>query len=425
LLLTGDLEAIGQEEFLSQPPIAIDAFLAPHHGGRTANTLQLYDWAKPQVVLVSQRAPASGNRDALAALAERNLPVLRTWQRGALRLRWTPTGIKVHGFLDTAGHAVSRAPAFGSLRVLAQFSPYVSRLVIVVLGIVIGGVACVVLLIIEFGAWAMIRPGRRPAQGAGELSDWDVLEARAGDGTQLIASWRGAENSGGRTAILLHGFAEEHTSLLDRAEALHRHGWNLIVPDARGRGRSGGEWTTFGAREAHDLQDWIAALIDRVGPELTVVAWGRSMGAAVALRAAADDPRIFALVLEAPYPDLRMTVAARLRQLRVPQIFAGVILRRAGRLAGVSLIQPRPVELAPQVRVPVMIVHGSEDPIVPTHAVRRLADAFPSPPIVVEVPQARHTDVIDVGGAPVIEQIARFLDDAARTTLDRYKSTPT
>ena len=42
------------------------------------------------------------------------------------------------------------------------------------------------------------------------------------------------------------------------------------------------------------------------------------MGAAISTRAAADDPRIAALVLESPYVDLEATLAIVLRRKQVP-----------------------------------------------------------------------------------------------------------
>ncbi len=98
-VLTGDLEGDGLNT-LSQRPAALpplDVFLAPHHGGRTANPRWLYDWAEPRLVVASQRSPAPGATDALAGLP---MSVLRTWQRGAIHLRWTPAGVTVHGFRD-------------------------------------------------------------------------------------------------------------------------------------------------------------------------------------------------------------------------------------------------------------------------------------------------------------------------------------
>jgi competence protein ComEC len=99
VLLTGDLENEGLDA-LSRcrlPPLAV--LLSPHHGGRTANPTWLYEWAEPRLVVVSQRQPASGSNDALAPLDAQHI-LLRTWQRGAIRLRWTGGGVVASGFRD-------------------------------------------------------------------------------------------------------------------------------------------------------------------------------------------------------------------------------------------------------------------------------------------------------------------------------------
>ena len=101
LLLTGDLEGIGLTDLVAlPPPRPLDAMLAPHHGGRTSNPAWLYEWAKPGLVVVSQRPLAAGSRDPLTPLAEGHFPLLRTWQSGAIRLRWSPSGLVASGFLD-------------------------------------------------------------------------------------------------------------------------------------------------------------------------------------------------------------------------------------------------------------------------------------------------------------------------------------
>jgi competence protein ComEC len=99
VLLTGDLEGAGLFDLRRQPLARPDIFLAPHHGGRTANPSWLYDWADPRLVVVSQRPPAPGSHDALAPLAARQI-LLRTWQRGAIHLEWTGGGVLARGFRD-------------------------------------------------------------------------------------------------------------------------------------------------------------------------------------------------------------------------------------------------------------------------------------------------------------------------------------
>ena len=401
LLLTGDLEGPGLAALLAEHRPAPDALLSPHHGGRTANPPALYRWADRATVLVSQRRGGAGARDPLAPLEARGVPVLRTWQRGAIRLRWSPSGLAAAGFLDTA-------PA------LAMAIPDFERIGVGLLGLALGGSACFALAVVEWGAWTLVVPGRK-GLGADPAfpPPWEPIEARAADGVALRGHWRPAEGPARGLALLLHGFGERGEALRGRAEALASLGWSIAVPDARGQGLSGGDRMSFGGREAGDARAWLDALADRLPPGRPVVAWGRSMGAAIALRAAAD-PRLSALILEAPYPDLADAVASVLRRLRIPlsRAWAGPMLRRAGWIAGAPLASPRPVDVAPSVRLPVLILHGSDDPLVPLAEARRLADAFPGPAELVEVEGARHQDVFEVGGAELAGRIAEFLGRA-------------
>ena len=79
LLLTGDLEQLGLDELVESPPPdpPPDVFLSPHHGGRSANPDWLYQWARPQLVVVSQRQLVAHAGDALAPLEQRGIPLLR------------------------------------------------------------------------------------------------------------------------------------------------------------------------------------------------------------------------------------------------------------------------------------------------------------------------------------------------------------
>ncbi|MEO6810292.1 MAG: alpha/beta hydrolase, partial [Isosphaeraceae bacterium] len=372
--------------------------------------------ADPPLIVVSQRRPVPGSRDPLDPPPLPSARVLRTWQGGAIRFRWTNTGLAAESFVDhdAGGNTEIGWTTNLKLNVLNMIrkSTYVNQIVFSTLGIVLGLALCGTLAVIEWGAWALVRPGRRLQPAASEPPPWEPIEATAADGLRLRGAWHWAAEASGRTVVLLHGFAEDRSALQGRAEALLEGGWNVALIDARGRGRSDGDLTSFGGREADDQRVWIDALTLFVGPALTPVLWGRSMGAAIALRAASIDPRIRALILEAPYADLRPTVATWLRAIRIPGLFAGSLLRRAERLAGVALHRPRPIDLAPQAALPVLILHGEADPVVSLSDVRRLASAFPTPPSLFEVPEARHGDVFDVGGPDLARRVLDFLNGA-------------
>ncbi len=53
ILLTGDLEQRGAHLLMQTQRPSVDLLLAPHHGGKSANTQTLADWARPKHVCVS------------------------------------------------------------------------------------------------------------------------------------------------------------------------------------------------------------------------------------------------------------------------------------------------------------------------------------------------------------------------------------
>ena len=141
--------------------------------------------------------------------------------------------------------------------------------------------------------------------------------------------------------------------------------------DSRGYGQSGGAFGTFGGLEAGDIRLWLDSLAERIartgpGTPLRPVLWGRSMGAAIALRAAAEDHRLVALVLESPMVDLEASMAIVLRRRRLPcaKLLARLITGRASKLAGVPIHRPRPIDSAPNVACPTLILHGTNDTLV-------------------------------------------------------------
>lgn len=281
---------------------------------------------------------------------------------------------------------------------------------------VFGGLA---MAIVEIGAWFLVSPRPIPETEAEEsplARSAEPIRAKADDGATLAGLWLSSPRSSGKAMILVHGFMDGPAAMIaDRAEALLARGWNVAAIALRAHGRSGGTVSSFGAWEAADLRVWIDAVADLApaGEPLAPVVWGRSMGAAIALRAAAEDPRIQALVLEAPLVDLEDVVASRLRKrwIAPARLFARLIVQRAGRLAGASLRRPRPLDLAPRLSIPVVVIHGADDALVPSASARMLAEAFPAPAPFIEVSGAGHADVAAVGGPLLLGHILDLIDD--------------
>jgi dipeptidyl aminopeptidase/acylaminoacyl peptidase len=138
-----------------------------------------------------------------------------------------------------------------------------------------------------------------------------------------------------------------------------------------------------------------------------IVLIGGSLGAAVALQAAADDPRVHAVVAVETFSDLR-TVASE----RAPFFFTSGIVARAFQLAEqqghFSVDAVSPVVAAAKIAVPVLLIHGDADVETPADHSRRVFAALREPKRLVLVPGATHNGSLR---PEIWDQIERWVRD--------------
>jgi dipeptidyl aminopeptidase/acylaminoacyl peptidase len=109
--------------------------------------------------------------------------------------------------------------------------------------------------------------------------------------------------------------------------------------------------------------------------------FGLSLGGAVALLTAAEDPRIRAIVAYAPFADLR-TLGRELYSWmwlgRYPFVEAMLVWSRL--LFGADITRPSPAEAAARVSVPVLLLHSRADEQIPFAHAERLQAALATNP---------------------------------------------
>ena len=203
--------------------------------------------------------------------------------------------------------------------------------------------------------------------------------------------------------VFLHGRMANRTWGNGAAEVLVPKGYAVLAYDQRAHGQSGGDHCTYGYLEKDDL----SRAIDAAGISPVYVI-GHSLGAAVALQAAARDPRIRAVVAAAPFSDLRTVVHDRAPALESASDLAEAIQIAEAR-AGFRIDDVSPVAAAADIHAPVLLLHGSRDRAIrPEHSKRILA-ALAGPKRRILVEGADHYDILR---HPIVwEAIARFLDE--------------
>jgi fermentation-respiration switch protein FrsA (DUF1100 family) len=195
----------------------------------------------------------------------------------------------------------------------------------------------------------------------------------AGDG-EVLRGWNFIPRNGnGAAAILLHGVGDNRAGMLGNADILMRHGYAVLLPDARGHGASEGTVLTYGVTEGDDLDRWYKWLHANQSPRC-IYALGESMGAAIALDGAAREPGFCAIVAESPFSSFRDAAYIRLgqafntgpwlgRTLLRPAVEVGLIYARFR--YGVDLAASSPVKAVTHTQVPILLIHGLADDNLP------------------------------------------------------------
>lgn len=141
----------------------------------------------------------------------------------------------------------------------------------------------------------------RTAVGAATPGDvgmrYHDVDLRTADGVTL-SGWY-VPSTNGAAVALLHGAGSTRSNVLDHAVVLARHGYGVLLFDARGHGRSGGRAMDFGWYGDDDIAAAVTFLEDQSDVDVDLIAAvGMSMGGEEAIGAAATNPLIRAVVAE-------------------------------------------------------------------------------------------------------------------------------
>jgi len=239
----------------------------------------------------------------------------------------------------------------------------------------------------EWGAEAILHPFRRPVTRVPRLPHETVTFASEGE---RFEGWlfRGTEERR-RLVVYLHGIADNRQSGIGVAERLVGRGYDVFAFDGRAHGRSGGDACTYGYLERHD----VGRALDALGAREAILI-GHSLGASIALQAAAVDRRVVAVVAASPFADLPTIVRERAGWVSLPAPYVEAVLGAAGERAGFPPAEASPVALAAGIEAPVLLLHGASDrKTLPEHS-RRVAAALSTPHRLVVLPGVGHDEIL-------------------------------
>lgn len=195
----------------------------------------------------------------------------------------------------------------------------------------------------------------------------------AADGVRLHGYWVPVKHSRG-TVLMAHGYRS--TLLLDfhlPIQLFHRLGFNILVPEQRTHGQSGGKYITFGVKESRDMHQWIRYHNDRLSSQ-PMILYGISMGASTMLYLS---DRVLPGNVKGIIADCGFTTPREImdcvyrRVLGIPPLLSIWAVGLFTRLfAGFSLDSCDTRHALMNTRLPVLLIHGDADSFVPCRMTR-------------------------------------------------------
>lgn len=240
---------------------------------------------------------------------------------------------------------------------------------------------------------------------------FEVVSFTSADGLRLSGWWLPQAQSRG-VVVGCHGHGGRKDDMLGIGTSIWRAGYSVLLFDFRGRGESDPWPQTLVSREVDDLHAAVAFAHARA-PAARLGVIGFSMGAAVALLAAAAEPRVAAVVADSAFTSGREVVVHNIRGfMRLPP---EVLVMAADEVVqwrhGYRFSQARPIDavgrIAPR---PLLIIHGAGDTLVPVEHAHQLYQAAGEPRELWVVPEIEHCGAYFLDRPAYCRRVIAFFD---------------
>ncbi|UBF24671.1 alpha/beta hydrolase [Kovacikia minuta CCNUW1] len=226
---------------------------------------------------------------------------------------------------------------------------------------------------------------------------WIPVATKDGRVERINAWWIPADNPADNpqtpVMVYFHHNALNIGANVSQAEKFRRMGCSILLFDYRGFGRSEGSFPT----ETQVYEDaevvWKYLTQERKIPAHQIFIYGHSVGGAIAINLAVKHPEAAGLITQNSFTSLRdMTKRFGLFWLFPVDL---LLTQRFESLKKISLL-----------RIPVLFIHGMEDPQIPVDMGKALFAAASEPKQLLLIPKAGHDNNME---PPYYEVVKKFM----------------
>ena len=230
--------------------------------------------------------------------------------------------------------------------------------------------------ILLLGAYLRVRlwlyPNTMTVNPQPPYSPYQRVSFDAEDGLKIVGWY--APPVSGKAVLLLHGHRGNRDQLLDHAQYIIEAGYGALLIDFRNHGDSDGAVTSMGFHETKDARAAYRFL--QAQDDVNQIAiWGHSMGGAAASRLMSE-VHADGLVIDATFADFPSLVRFGVQARGMPaRPISDVLIAIYGLLCQTDFNGFRPIDYLAEINFPVLLFHGSDDPVIPLAEAQRIAAA--------------------------------------------------
>lgn len=267
-------------------------------------------------------------------------------------------------------------------------------------------------------------PANPVASGADQLlfaeaNDWfdehdtELIEMTSYDDLNLVAQFIENESDNHKAVILAHGFRNMSDDMGKLAKFYYEKGFDILLPDARGHGMSDGDYIGYGWHERLDYVDWTNRLVDEYG-EKQIILHGESMGAATVLMTSGEElpEEVKGIIADSGYSTVKEELAHQLKHIYglpafpLLEVTSGITKLRAGYTLG----EASAIEQVKKNTLPLFIIHGTDDDLVPTEMSDVIYEAAGGEKELWLVPRTGHTNAFENHTEEYQERVGEFIN---------------
>ncbi len=200
------------------------------------------------------------------------------------------------------------------------------------------------------------------------------------DGLDLHASFIPADVATHNYILLIHGIWDNHESNGIYARHYLEKGFNCLLVDLRGFGKSGGNYIGYGLDDRLDIIEWINFIVKK-DKDAKIILHGMSMGAATTLMTTGEHLKenVKGAIADSSYTTLREQFASAYKLFKgsfVPIPIALLISRAIIYIrAGYDINLVSPIKAVTRSKTPTLFIHGDDDTFIDPHMCSRLYEA--------------------------------------------------